>query len=182
MQKKLFSKILIFQWIAAMILCSGIGCRQPNPEGREDVSGTVTLNGKAIDPKWYATISFVPGDGRDVTEGGGGQITGGKYLLTGIGGIKPGHYKVRIFINQLYDIRTGEPSTPETGDFDSVRVNMIPADFNDDTILEFEVIQGKRNTFHYNVVTDYIPDVDAVIRSVINRQRNTRSPAGLLEI
>ena len=171
MLKKFISRCLTIQLTAAMLLCPG--CKQPNPEGREDVSGTITFNGQTIDPKWEASISFVPSDGRDVTEGGGIQIIQGRYLLTGIGGVKPGRYKVKIQMSRLYDIKTRQPSTPETGDFDSVRVPLIPREFNDGTTLEFEVIQGKKNVFNYDIVTDYVPDID----SVLDRQRNSRPPA-----
>jgi len=173
MLQKNISRTWILHLIAVLVFCHSIGCKQPNPEGREDVSGTITLNGKALDPKWDAMISFVPSDGRAVTDGGGIQIAQGKYMLTGIGGIMPGKYKVKIKISQYYDMKTGQPSTPETGDFDSVRVPLIPTEFNDDTTLEFEVIQGKKNVFHYDIVTDYVPDVD----SALKRQRNVRTPA-----
>ena len=76
--------MFIFPLIVVMILLQSVGCKKGNPEGRENVSGTITLNDKAIDSKWTAAISFIPSDGRDATDGGGGQILQGKYMLTGV--------------------------------------------------------------------------------------------------
>lgn len=139
-----------------------MGCKPANPDGRENVSGKITLNGQTLDPKFTAAISFVPTDGRAVTEGGGGQIVNSQYLLTSTDGVKPGKYKVKIFVQQYYDVKTGEPSTAETGDFDSVHVKAIPDDFNENSTLEFEVVAGKKNTFDYDIVTDYVPDKDSI--------------------
>jgi len=169
MPKKLFLRTLILQLIATMALCHSIGCQKANPEGRENVSGTITLNGKPIDPKWNASITFVPSDGRDVDDGGGEQIAQGRYLLTGIGGVKPGKYKVKLYVTQYYDIKTSEPSTEATGEFDNIHVSMIPNEFNENSTLEFEVVQGKKNIFNYDIVTDFVPDVESAIKRARNR-------------
>lgn len=168
--QKIISRELILPLLAVMILCHGVGCKKENPEGRENVSGKITFNGQTIDPKWTAAISFIPGDGRDATDGGGGQITQSKYLLTGTGGIKPGKYKVKLFVQQYYDVKTGEPSTANTGDFDSVYVSMIPKEFNDDSTMELEVVQGKKNVFNYDIVTDYVPDQNSIQKSVNSKR------------
>jgi hypothetical protein len=107
-----------------------------------------------------------------VDDGGGDQILQGKYLLTGIGGVKPGKYRVKLYVTQYYDIKTEEPSTAETGEFDNVHVNMIPKEFNDDLPLEFEVIPRKKNVFNFDIVTDYVPDAESAIRNARNRNRS----------
>ena len=169
MQKR-FLYVLIPHFIATMLLLPSVGCKEGNPEGRENVGGKITLNGKTIDDKWNAAISFIPSDGRDVTDGGGGQITQGKYFLTGAGGVKPGKYKVKLFMTQYYDVKTGEPSTENTGDFDSVHISMIPKEFNDDSTMEFEVLKGKNNVFNYDIVTDYVPDKNAIPKAAKSKR------------
>ena len=165
MQGQIFSRVLFLQLIATLVLCHSLGCKKANPEGRENVNGTITLNGKAIDPKWTAAISFVPADGRGATEGGGGQINQGRYLLTGPDGVMPGKYRVKLFMNQYYDVKTGEPATENTGEFDSVHIGMIPREFNEDSTLEFEVVKGRKNVFDYDIVTDYAPDPASIPRT-----------------
>ena len=167
--KKKYVQLVFLPVMAALIVFQVSGCKKANPEGREDVAGKITLNGQLIDPKFTAAISFVPSDSRTVTDGGGGQIVGGKYLLTNTEGVKPGKYKVKLFVNQYYDIKTGEPSTEKTGDYDSVHISMIPPEFNDATTLEFEVVAGKKNAFDYDIVTDYVPDASTVIKRARNK-------------
>ena len=131
------------------------GCGKSNPEGRMDVSGTIKLNGQLLTTP--GTIKFEP-IGGDPQDGGSGRVVDSKFLLTGMDGIKPGKYKVKIGVEQLYDRKTGEPSTAQTGDFDSYRVHFVPPEFNANSTIEFEVVQGKRNVFDYDIVTDYKPD------------------------
>lgn len=159
---KVNAKFLVISLVVALMMFQAVGCKKANPEGREDVSGKVTLNGQAINPKFTAAISLIPSDGRPVTEGGGGQIVNGKYLLTNTEGVKPGKYKIKFFINQYYDVKTGEPATEQTGEYDMVHVAMVPSDFNDNSTIEFEVVAGKKNTFDYDIVTDYVPGKDAI--------------------
>jgi hypothetical protein len=68
--------------------CSG----SRNPDGRENVSGMITLNGKPL--MGMSGILFSPIEkGSDGL--GQGQINAGKYALTGANGVKPGKYIVR---------------------------------------------------------------------------------------
>jgi len=139
-----------------MIAVLGTGCnKQQNPDGREDVSGKITLNGQIL--KANANIRFVALSD-DRAAGGGGQVNAGKYHLTGQDAIKPGKYKVRIEAYELYDRKTLAPATGETGDFDFYQVVLVPPEFNVESTLEFEVVAGKKNVFNYDIVTSYVPD------------------------
>lgn len=133
------------------------GCTKPNPDGRENVSGVIKLNGTPLEKS--AAIRFAPVSGSS-KDGGGGPIYDGKYLLTGNNGVKPGKYIVRITATTMFDTKTSAPATSSTGDFDMVSVPLIPPEFNDESKLEFEVVAGKRNVFNYDVVTDYVPSAD----------------------
>ena len=160
--KKTYCSSLAMSLFLTLLMFQMVGCKKVNPEGREDVRGRVTMNGQPIDPTYTAAISFVPVDDKPVTDGGGGQIVSSKYLLTNTEGVKPGKYKVKIFVNQYYDTKTGEPATKESGDFDMVHVSMIPPDYNDKSAIEFEVVSGKKNIFDHNIVTDYAPGKDTI--------------------
>ena len=120
-----------------------------------DVSGTIKLNGQLLTNS--GSIKFEP-IGGNPQDGGSGRINDSKFLLTGMDGVIPGKYKVKINVEQMYDRKTGEPSTPQTGDFDSYRVYFVPPEFNSQSTIEFEVVRGKRNVFDYDIVTDYKPD------------------------
>ncbi len=132
--------------------CSG----PPNPEGRENISGTITLNGEPL--TGMSGIVFSP-----VTEGsdggGQGQITNGKYALTGFDGVKPGKYIVRITSSIDFDKKTGKPGD-NTIEFGSeVPVDVVPAEFNKQSTIEHEVVAGKNNNFDYDIKTDYVPEM-----------------------
>ena len=137
------------------------GCKPKNPDGREDVSGKITLNGKNI-PEYtgVCSIQFDP-QGDDKRAGGNGPIFDGEYLLTGNDGVKPGKYTVRILYSVSYDGATGQPATVESGDLNQYLVNYLPPEFNSESQIEFEVVAKKKNVFDYDIVTDFQPQVDA---------------------
>jgi hypothetical protein len=161
--------LLKFELFAAFLTLFGVGfsgCGKANPDGRENVSGKITLNGNIIDKSYTAAVSFTPLDSRQpFRDGGNGQILGSKYLLTGTDGVKPGKYRVKLFVQRYYDVKTGEPATENTGEFDMVYVSMIPSDFNDSSRLEFEVVKGEKNIFNFDIKTDYRPDSKSIPRA-----------------
>jgi hypothetical protein len=142
--------------VMSIILSSGCGKKNSNPDGREDVRGKITLNGKVIENN--ANIRFVPVNNTDKLSGGGGQITNGKFHLTGQDGVKPGKYKVQISAYVNYDRKTETPATGKTGDFDFYPVMLIPPEFNTQTTLEYEVVAGKTNVYNYDIQTSFSPD------------------------
>ncbi len=139
-----------------MVLFVTEGCtKKTNPDGREDVSGTITLNGKPLEGG--SGIRFDPVDG-DHTAGGSGQIMTGKYLLTGQDGVKPGKYIVRIHATAAFDKRTNTYATNETDIGHEYSVKLVPDEFNMGSKIEFEVLKGKKNVFNYDIVTDFKPE------------------------
>ena len=132
---------------------AGCGTAVDNPDGRETVSGMITLNGSPLGG--MAGISFVPKEGGD--GGGQGQIKEGRYIISGYDGVKPGKYLVRIFATVDFDKSTGKvaDNTIEFGN--ELTVDVIPPEFNKESTIEFEVVAGGNNVFNYDVQTDYVP-------------------------
>ena len=130
--------------------CSG----RANPDGRETISGMITLNGKPL--AGTAGIAFDPvNEGSD--GGGKGQIMKGKYTLTGHDAVKPGKYTVRITAVIDFDKKTGKPADNTVVFGNEVAVDVVPPEFNAESTIEFEVVAGKKNVFNYDIETDYEP-------------------------
>ncbi|MBQ9372719.1 MAG: hypothetical protein IJU03_11050 [Thermoguttaceae bacterium] len=147
--------------LLATIAVATTGCKPGNPDGRENVQGTITLNGEPIGK--YTGICRIQFDpvGDDKRAGGSGSILDGKYLLTGPDGCKPGKYIVKIYYQVSYDGDTGEIATAESGDMSQYLVNYLPPEFNDASKIEFEVVAKSKNEFNYDIQTDFQPDTKA---------------------
>lgn len=148
-----------FVLIALTSLCPILfgGCSGPkNPDGRENVSGTITLNGEPLTAMAGIVFSPLEEGSRD---GGQGQITAGKYALTGADGVKPGKYIVRITASIDFDKKTGKPADNTIQFGSEVPVDVVPPEFNRDSTIEFEVVKGKNNVFNYDIKTDYVPEM-----------------------
>lgn len=132
------------------------GCKAPNPEGREDVTGKITLNGKPLENGY---IIFQPDAAQSAMQGdgGGGPVNAGEYHLTGQFGIKPGEYTVVLRQAIDYDAKTGEPATLETSLGDTVPCQMLPAEFNRASKIRFTVVKGKKNVFDYEINCEVVP-------------------------
>lgn len=130
------------------------GCSGPsNPDGRQNVSGTITLNGAPL--TGMSGIVFSPvADGSDA--GGQGQINTGEYALTGADGVKPGKYIVRITASVDFDITTGKQADNTIQFGSEVPVDLVPPEFNKQSTIEFEVVAGENNVFDYDIKTDYV--------------------------
>jgi len=134
--------------------CSG----SRNPDGRENVSGMITINGKPL--MGMSGILFSPIEkGSDGL--GQGQINAGKYALTGANGVKPGKYIVRITSSIDFDKKTGKPADNTIQFGSEVPVDVVPAEFNRESTIEFEVVANKDNVFNYDIKTDYVPMMPA---------------------
>ena len=149
------ARSVIVVLMLALLLTVHSGCSKPaNPGGRENVDGMITLNGVPLSGR--AGIVFSPktpgSDG-----GGQGQIQAGKYFLTGADGVKPGKYIVRITASVDFDIKTGKPADNTIEFGREIPVDVIPSDFNTTSTIEFEVVAGKKNTFNYDIKTEYVP-------------------------
>ncbi|MDO4587339.1 MAG: hypothetical protein Q4C95_08585 [Planctomycetia bacterium] len=146
---------IAFVSLCCLILFNLTGCEKKNPDGRENVSGMITLNGEPL--QGSAGIHFDPVDG-DKTAGGHGQIMTGKYLLTGQDGVKPGKYIVRISALATFDKRTDDYATADTLFEHEYTVTVVPPEFNVGSTIEFEVVKGKKNIFDYDIKTDFQPE------------------------
>ena len=147
-----FSLMLI--WLVWVGGCSG----PRNPDGRENVSGSITLNGEPL--MGMSGILFSPIEkGSDGF--GQGQIIAGKYALTGANAVKPGKYIVRITSSIDFDKKTGKPADSTIQFGSEVPVDVVPAEFNKDSKIEFEVVANKNNVFNYDIKTKYVPVMPA---------------------
>ena len=150
-----------------LCLCSLLclsGCSKPaNPEGRLDVSGTITFNGGPFEGTTVRTIIFESVNDQSLGSTSAPIILEtGKFLCTGHDGLKPGKYRVKFYAQALYDKRTKAPIGPDFGNDegdDAFRysVNFLPPDFNEKSTIEFEVVAGRKNVFDYNIETSYVP-------------------------
>ena len=146
------------------------GCsKQGNPEGRLDVSGTVTFNGSPFGVSGSYDIAFVSVD--DPSAGPSRapiDPTTGKFKCTMQDGLKPGKYRVKFSAMAEYDKRTNKPIDPEYAKNADVGegvkvgyyVSLLPPDFNENSTIEFEAVGGKKNVFDYNIETSYVPNTE----------------------
>ncbi|MDR3196717.1 MAG: hypothetical protein LBU34_02510 [Planctomycetaceae bacterium] len=143
-------------FILPILFCLVVtGCFKPaNPEGRVDVSGTLTLNGQAItDGAW--SIFLKSDENHD--DGGGGPVYEGKFYLTGRNAPKPGKYRVCLTGTRYIDEKTGEAVSARTNPEDIVTLKMLPDEFFKDSKIEFDVVEKKKNVFNCNIETNFKP-------------------------
>jgi hypothetical protein len=148
------SRTLLF--LLLLVVVAGVaGCKPANPDGRVDVYGTITLNGKPItDGAWSIVLKSTSTNHDD---GGGGPVYKGKIYLTGRNAPKPGTYRVCLTGIRYIDKKTQGPITAKTDPADWVTLKMLPDEFLTDSNIEFEVVKGKRNVFNHNIVTEFQP-------------------------
>ena len=156
-------KSIHFLLLPCCILSCLSGCsKQGNPEGRLDISGTVTFNGSPFGGAGMYNVAFEPVDdpASGPTSGTIDSVTG-KYSCTMHDGLKPGKYRVKFIAMAQYDKRTKKPVAPDYVEEDlnkqSYYVALLPPDFNEVNTVEFEVVKGKKNVFDYNIETSYVP-------------------------
>lgn len=137
-----------------ILLLTGCG-PPPNPDGRQNVSGTIKLNGELM--KAGGVVFFESLDG-DSSAGGRIPVKNGQFFLTGQDGLKPGKYRVRISGTTTFDKDTNTYRTPETPDWKEYVVRLVPEEFNEKSQIEFVVTEGKKNVFDYDVITDFKPE------------------------
>ena len=147
-----------------LVLCCVLSClsgcsKQRNPEGRLDVSGTITYNGSPFGGVGLYNIAFEPiGDPSSGSTSGIIDPVAGKFLCTMQDGLKPGKYWVKFTAMAQYDKRTNKPVAPDFEEEDlnkqSYFVSLLPPDFNEKNVIEFEVVSGKKNVFDYDIVAE----------------------------
>jgi hypothetical protein len=148
-----FDKTFIYILFSILFLVFS-GCQPDNPDGRENVSGQILLNGQPLEGSSRIVFDPIEGDSRN---GGGGQIRSGNFLLTQQDGIKPGKYCVRIFATLTYDKTTNTLATKETLDYNEYTMDIIPPEFNVNSSLEFEAVKGNKNVYNYDIKTSFKP-------------------------
>jgi len=150
-----------------LVLCCVLSClsgckKQGNPEGRLDVSGTITFNGSPFGAAGSYYVAFEPVDdpSSGPSKGTIDWITG-KYSCTMHDGLKPGKYQVKFSAMAQYDKRTKQPVAP---DFDEEPLNkqsyfipLLPPDFNEKNPVEFEAVKGRKNVFNYDIKAELKP-------------------------
>ena len=128
------SKWFVAVACAMMGLSFVVGCGPGGPEIAR-VEGTITMDGKPVPG---AMVLFVPIGGRP---SGAETDANGKYVLefgsAGRKGAIPGKNRVEITTARLAYERDGK-------NFPAVKEN-IPAQYNRNTTLEFDVEKGKKN-------------------------------------
>ncbi|MGI6402218.1 MAG: hypothetical protein ACOX0A_08960 [Thermoguttaceae bacterium] len=145
--------LLVVAAVSALVVTTG--CKPKNPDGRENVSGKITLNGEPFGAKsGIFAIRFDP-IGEDKTAGGHAQVRQGAYLLTGQDGVKPGKYIVRLTGSATFDRTTNDYADAQTTMENEYQVTLVPPEFNTESDIEFEVVAGKKNVFNYDIQTNF---------------------------
>lgn len=120
-------------------------------DGRQAVSGTVTLEGQ---PLTGGSIQFGPLDGQD-TSGGCGLGPDGTFRLDRADGLKPGRYLVRITAGDGKSPASEEEVAAPGGSTNIVSVDRIPPEWNVRSDKQIEVKEGADNTFDFAVPKAY---------------------------
>ncbi len=147
MQSHLILRGIAIQVVAAASLC---GCRSGDDLPRQEVSGTVTLNGQPLET---GSIQFQPASDADAAgavTGGGALISNGRYQIERDKGLTPGNYKVMIFSHAGAEVDESEPPG-ESVVRSKVPSELIPATYNSATTLTAQVSKGKANVLNYDL-------------------------------
>lgn len=130
--------------LATAFLCALVGAGCSGSDGKEAVTGTVTLKGKNLDS---GTVTFVPAAGGAPAAA---QVTDGAFAIPKDKGLLPGKYKVAISSPDGKTPDNDPDAAPgPSGNFASKE--RIPAKFNTETTLEVEVKTGGPNEFKFAV-------------------------------
>ena len=119
-------------WAAALTVLALVGCGDDGPTTGE-VTGTVTVNGQT--PADGSSITFIPADGKSPTAGA--LIEDGKYTVR----VPVGTAKVEIRVPR--PVAKPGRKTEGPGPGGDVIEESLPAKYNDQTELTFEVKKGK---------------------------------------
>jgi hypothetical protein len=121
------------------------GCGDP-PKSRQEITGEVILKGQPVED---GIINFAPLDGQG--SGDGAQIVKGKYGIPKEKGLFPGKYKVTIYAgNGASGQGNASPDPPKDG-LKPLPRDRIPPEYNTDSNVVKEVIQGGENKFDFNI-------------------------------
>src|SRR5262249_15373089 len=119
-----------------------VGCSDRHG-GREEVSGTVKLEGQLIKE---GGIDFEPLDGQDTKSGA--PITDGDYKVPGKSGLKPGNYRVRITAGD--GVTPANPDEPP-GPTNIVSKDLVPPEWNVRSDKDVNVTPDGPNRFDFDI-------------------------------
>jgi hypothetical protein len=138
--------------IAAFVVC---GCGE-SYDGREAISGTVTLKGE---PLASGGIQFEPLDNQG-TNGGSG-IANGQFEMEQKYGLKPGRYLVRITsgdgitpVNEpelTGDVPGPTGVKPKGKNTNIISQDLIPPEWSEASKKEIQVKSGQKNEFKFEI-------------------------------
>lgn len=133
--------IIYLRW--PLVACAAIvvyGCSDPN--GRQPISGEVTLNGQPLSTGEVSLRPF------DTGPSAAGRIENGKFVLPGDKGPLPGKYLVEIESVQSTGKQVRLPGT-------SLQVDetkqVVPEDYNERSQLVIEVTGNGENHFQFEL-------------------------------
>jgi hypothetical protein len=132
--------------VTLLFVVVGAGCGG-NTEGRQPISGTITLKGVLLDE---GLIEFFPQEGEKVETRGGAAIKNGKYSIPRDQGLLPGTYKVVISAADKALPDQG-PVIPPGPTKSAPRMNRIPAEYNRDTKQVVTVTKEGPNQFNFTI-------------------------------
>jgi hypothetical protein len=130
-----------------VLLLVQTGCGGGDNLPREAVSGGVTVEGT---PLKSGLITFIPNDENTPTQGGG-VVLDGRYSIPRNQGLVPGKYRVVITSPDdkppILDKTNNAPGLPPIPGKE-----VIPSQYNTESLLTAEVTAGAKNVFEFNLV------------------------------
>jgi len=118
---------------------------------REAVSGGVSIDGK---PLAKGLITFLPADAETATQGGG-PILDGKYTIPRDQGLVPGKYKVVVSSPENKPEKFPDQgfNNNAPGMLPIPPKEVVPSQYNTDSLLTAEVKAGAKNMFDFNLTS-----------------------------
>lgn len=123
------------------LLAANIACTDPNPLGREALSGTVSVEGAPLEA---GAISFDPTEPGGVTSGA--PIENGEFEIEEVRGLPPGTYLVRVYAGgeeaeMEAGVPPGAPPPPAK--------ELVPPEWNRNSTHTIEITADGENTFEF---------------------------------
>jgi len=128
--------------LASTLFLMFCGCDGGGSDGRRAVSGTVTFQGQ---PLKTGSIEFSSPEG----ERGGASIVDGAYSIPAAKGLLPGVYTARV--SSVVSSQPAPAMPGESAAIEKANKDQIPAEFNTQSKLTYEVGPGKPAEFHVTI-------------------------------
>jgi hypothetical protein len=123
------------------VLGFSVGCGDPN--GKQEISGTVTLKGEPLDD---GIIEFSSPNAKT-----GAPILKGKYLIPAEHGLVPGKYKVVITAGDGRTPADSPDGMPGPTGANIISKDRIPPEYNKKSTQEVTVTNKAPNVFDYAI-------------------------------